>query len=135
MARILLVDDDDLLRKVLCLILTKFGHTVIEARDGKDALSLFPKSNADLLVTDLVMPEKEGFEILLELRKRRPPVKVIVISGGVRGETASYLDIAKRLGADKVLAKPFPIETLIATIDELMAVDRAFDVNPPVRAT
>lgn len=125
MSRILLIDDDDLVRKMLSLTLTHFGYTVIEARNGKEGLRLFQEINPDLLITDLVMPEKEGFEILMELRKHQSPVKVIVISGGVRGETATYLDIAKYLGAAKVLAKPFSNEALIAAVDELLAHDGA----------
>lgn len=120
MARILLIDDDDLVRNVLSLTLTHFGHTVTQARNGEEGLRLFPVINPDLLITDLVMPEKEGFEILLELRKHQPPVKIIVISGGIRGETATFLDMAKHLGAAKVLAKPFSNEALLAAIDELL---------------
>ena len=123
MANILLIEDDDLLRNMLRLTLGHFGHTVIEARNGKEGLRLFAETNPDLLITDLVMPEKEGFEILMELRKHQPPVKIIVISGGLRGEKATFLEIAKRLGAAKVLAKPFPNEALIAAIDELLADD------------
>jgi DNA-binding response OmpR family regulator len=133
MARILLIDDDELVRKMLSLTLTHFGHTVIEARNGKEGLRLFPEINADLLITDLVMPEKEGFEILMELRKHQPPVKIIVISGGVRGETASYLKIAKCMGAAKVLAKPFSNEAMIAAIDELLADGGA--MQQPILAT
>jgi len=120
MARILLIEDDDLVRNMLSLTLTHFGHTVIEAKNGKEGLQLFPQVNADLLITDLVMPEKEGFEILLELRNHRPPVKIIVISGGLRGETANYLEMAKRLGAAKALAKPFSNVALLAAIDEVL---------------
>jgi len=120
MARILLIEDDDLVRNMLSLTLTHFGHTVIEAKNGKEGLQLFPQVNADLLITDLVKPEKEGFEILLELRNHRPPVKIIVISGGLRGETANYLEMAKRLGAAKALAKPFSNVALLAAIDEVL---------------
>jgi len=67
-----------------------------------------------------VMPEKEGCEILLEPRNHRPPVKIIVISGGLRGETANYLEMAKRLGAAKALAKPFSNVALLAAIDEVL---------------
>jgi CheY-like chemotaxis protein len=121
MARILLIDDDDLVRKMLSLTLAHFGHTVIAAHNGREGLRLLPQSGADLLITDLLMPEKDGFEILLELRQRQPPVKIIVISGGLRGEVAGYLEMAKRFGAAKVLAKPFTKESLIAAIDELLA--------------
>ena len=75
MARILLIDDDDSVRTMLRLTLAHFGHSVIEARNGKEGLELFQHANADLLITDIVMPEKEGLEVLMELRKKHPPVK------------------------------------------------------------
>jgi DNA-binding response OmpR family regulator len=117
MARILLIDDDDSVRTMLHLTLAHFGHTVIEARNGKEGLELFEHANADLLITDIVMPEKEGLEVLMELRKRHPPVKIIAISGG------DYLHMAKLMGAAKVLAKPFSTDVLIAAIDELLPGD------------
>jgi DNA-binding response OmpR family regulator len=119
-ARILLIDDDSLFRSMLSKTLAHFGHTVIEAPDGKEGLKLFPQVNPDLLITDIVMPEKDGFEVLVELRKHRPVVKIIVISGGLRGKTEVYLEMARRLGSTKVLAKPFSIEALIEAINELL---------------
>ena len=118
MARILLIEDDDSVRTMLSLTLVHFGHTVIEARNGKEGLELFPHADADLLITDIVMPEKEGLEVLMELRKKDPPVKIIAISGG------DYLHMAKLMGAAKVLAKPFSTNLLIAAIDELLPGDR-----------
>jgi DNA-binding response OmpR family regulator len=125
MARILLIDDDDDVRAMLRATLTYFGHTVIEARDGKEGLDLFPKANADLLITDIVMPEKEGMEVLMELRKKHPPVKIIAISGGGRQNASDYLHVAKLMGATRVLAKPFSNEALMAMINELLPDDGA----------
>jgi CheY-like chemotaxis protein len=120
-ARILLIDDDDSFRTMLHLTLTHFGHTVIEARNGKEGLALFKGANVDLVITDIVMPETEGFEVLRELRtKQVPPVKVIAISGGGRTSAADNLHMARLLGAAKVLAKPFSNEVLIAAINELL---------------
>ena len=83
-------------------------------------MELFPHANADLLITDIVMPEKEGLEVLMELRKRQPPVKIIAISGGGRNSATDYLPIAKLMGASKVLAKPFSNDVLVAAINELV---------------
>ncbi len=124
MARILLIDDDDLLRSALRLTLIHFGHTVIEARDGKQGLALYEQAGADLLITDIVMPEKEGLEVLMTLRKRQPPVKIIAMSGGGRVSASDYLRIAKHLGAAKVLTKPFSNDAMIAAIDEVLAEGR-----------
>ena len=124
MARILLIDDDDSVRSMLRLTLAYFGHTVIEARKGKEGLELFQHANADLLITDIVVPEEEGLEVLMELRKRQPPVKIIAISGG------DYLHMAKLMGAAKVLAKPFSTNVLMAAIDELLPGDGASAQSP-----
>ena len=121
MARILLIDDDAAVRHMLRLTLTHFGHTVIEARDGKEGLELFERSNADLVLTDIVMPEKEGLEVLMELRKKHPAVKVIAMSGGDRKGVAGYLQMATLLGAARVLNKPFSNKVLMAAIFELLA--------------
>jgi DNA-binding NtrC family response regulator len=121
MARIFLIDDDNSVRDMLRKTLAHFGHTVIEARNGKEGMELFPHANADLLITDIVMPEKEGLEVLMELRKRQPPVKIIAISGGGRVSAADYLRTAKLMGAAKVLAKPFSNEALMAAVNELLS--------------
>ena len=120
MARILLIDDDDDVRTMLRQTLTHFGHTVIEARNGKEGLELFPHAEADLVITDIVMPEVEGIEVLMTLRNMEPPVKMIAMSGGGRVSAANYLHMAKQLGAAKVLAKPFSSEALMAAINEVL---------------
>jgi DNA-binding response OmpR family regulator len=119
--RILLIEDDNEVRTMLRLTLTHFGHIVIEARNGKEGLELFEHAKADLVITDIVMPEKEGLEVLVELRKKQVlPVKIIAISGGGRQKAADYLRLAELMGAARVLAKPFSNEVLIAMIDELL---------------
>ncbi len=121
MARILLVDDDDSVRDMLSQTLAHFGHTVVKARNGKEGLAFVQHANADLLITDIVMPEMEGLELLMELRKRKPAIKIIAISGGGRGNAADYLHTAKILGAAKVLTKPFTNEALLTAINELLS--------------
>lgn len=116
---------------MLRLTLVHFGHTVIEARNGKEGLELFQHANADLLITDIVMPEKEGLEVLMELRRSHSRVKIIAISGGGRQNAEDYLHMAKRMGAAKVLAKPFSTDVLIAAIDELLPGHGA-PAQPPV---
>jgi len=121
MARILLIEDDNEVRTMLRLTLIHFGHTVIEARNGREGLELFKRANADLVITDIVMPEKEGLEVLIKLRAKQVPlVKIIAISGGGRQKAAEYLRLATLMGAARVLAKPFSNEVLIAAINELL---------------
>jgi len=101
-------------------VLRHAGHSVVEACDGKVGLELFKQSGADLVITDMVMPEKEGFEVLAELRKKQPPVKMIAMSGGGRQKPTDNLRMAGHMGA-KVLTKPFSSSALIAVVDEVLS--------------
>lgn len=100
-------------------MLRQAGHSVVEACDGKVGMELFRQVNADLVITDMVMPEMEGFEVLAELRKRQPQIKIIAISGGGRQRAADNLRMASYLGA-KVLSKPFSNAALLAAVNELL---------------
>ncbi len=125
MNRILLIDDDEAVRTILARILTHSGYSVIEACNGKVGLDLFPQSGADLVITDIVMPEAEGFEVLMTLRQLQPAVKIIAMSGGGRESPEDYLQAATFMGASKVLAKPFSNEALLAAIKDVLPA-----VNP-----
>jgi DNA-binding response OmpR family regulator len=133
MARVLLIDDDNAVRDMLRLTLDQLGHTVVEAGNGREGLELFQQSSFDLLITDIVMPEKEGLEVLMEVRRKQPPVKIIAISGGGRQSTVDYLQMAKFMGAGRVLAKPFSNEELVAAVDDLL-YDREPLSQPPASA-
>jgi DNA-binding response OmpR family regulator len=134
MARILLIDDDPAVRRMLRLTLCHFGHEVIEACDGNEGLKRFQDEEIDLVITDIVMPGKEGLEVLMDLRKRQPPVIVIAISGGDRRRTGGYLHTAQLMGASRVLEKPFPSEVLIEAINELIP-RKGGQENPPEAPT
>lgn len=120
MARILLIDDNDSLRTTVRLFLTSSGHTVIEAHDGQEGLELFPDTAADLVITDMMMPKKNGLEVMRALREKQPPVKIIAISGGGLPGAEHPLDTARQLGAVRVFAKPFSCAELMAAINELL---------------
>jgi len=119
MARILLIDDDDPLRELLAQALRQAGHTVVEAVDGRQGMELYRTTEIDLVVTDLIMPEQEGVETILALHHDRPKLPIIAISGGV-SNSRLYLDIAGKIGADRMLAKPFKSAELIELIDALL---------------
>jgi len=119
MAHLLIIDDDDLFRPMLRENLEQLGHTVTEASNGKEGLAQFARVQADLVLTDLIMPEKEGIETIIELRKKWPGVKVIAMSGGGRVSASNYLKTAQQLGAACVLHKPFSNDELTAAIDSL----------------
>ena len=106
---------------MLARMLTHFGYAVAEARNGRDGLDQFHSAGADLVITDIVMPEKEGFEVLMELKKVKPPVKIIAMSGGGRHSPTEVLHVARHLGAARILAKPFPNGELVAAIEALLA--------------
>lgn len=117
MAHILLVDDDDLFRNMLGITLGKLGHTVVPARDGSEALRLFRVMPAlELVITDLVMPEKEGIETIRELRALKPGVKILAMTGGNPSDAKDYLKMARLMGAARTLNKPFSQEELAEAI-------------------
>jgi DNA-binding response OmpR family regulator len=120
MAHILLADDDDAFRRMLQLTLTRMGHTVDEAHDGAQALKKFDAQPADLVIMDLIMPEKEGLETIREFRRNRVAVKILAISGGGRIDARDMLTIARQFGADHVLAKPFSNAELTAALKLLL---------------
>src|SRR5215217_6262281 len=106
MAQILLIDDDDLLRSVLAKSLGHAGYTVIQAIDGQQGIELAHAASVDLVITDLLMPVQEGVETIIKLKRQRPSLPIIAISGGA-SNSPLYLEIAARVGAKRILAKPF----------------------------
>lgn len=116
MANILLVDDEEQLRSVLRLVLEEAGHVVQEASDGQKALESFKNKQPDVVVTDLVMPNKEGIETIMELRRMRRDVKIIAMSGGGRNNATDYLSLAKRFGACITLTKPFSNKEMLEAV-------------------
>ncbi len=122
MATILIVEDDRPLRTVIEIALRTAGHRVISAPNGLEAAALLgPKGRLDLVITDVFMPEMDGFEVMKAIRKHDPAVRILVISGGGRPPYPDFLQLATQLGADQVLAKPFTPERLLATVDEVLA--------------
>ena len=127
MSSILVVDDEDQIRRLICETLERAGYQVTEARDGKEALSLYRLAPADLVIMDILMPDQDGLETTVALRRESPHVKIIVITGGndMIG-ILNYLDVAKMLGAHRTLQKPFEMKTLLETIQaELQASPHA----------
>ena len=122
MSRILLVEDDDPLRKILRVTLVRMGHQIMEARNGKEALQLCQAEPPDIVLTDIVMPEKEGIETIGALRCFHPNVKIIAMSGGGSGSASDYLKIAKHMGATMTLAKPFSDQALAEAIANVSGI-------------
>jgi DNA-binding response OmpR family regulator len=120
MPGVLIVEDDKELREMLKLSLLRRNFMVIEAENGKDAISHFKPLITDLVVTDLIMPEEDGLKVVIKLRELKPSIKIIAISGGGKVGPGSYLNLAKALGADAIYSKPFSINELIAKIEQLL---------------
>jgi YesN/AraC family two-component response regulator len=129
MARILVIDDDATIRLSLKLSLEDADHQVEEAANGLEGIGRFRANPADLVITDIFMPEKEGVELIDEIKRERPETKIIAISGGGRMNPDDYLTIARRLGAERTLLKPFDIEMLLDTVDGLLQPEGSGD-NP-----
>ncbi len=118
--QILLIDDEESMRSTLRAMLESSGYDVMEAPDGNVGLWLFKEKPADLIITDLLMPEKEGIETIIELKQNFSDVKIIAITGGGRGGIQAYLDLAKKVGADSTLAKPFEKVELLREVKDLL---------------
>jgi two-component system, chemotaxis family, chemotaxis protein CheY len=121
MAVILVIEDDDHLRGLLREVLSRAGHEVHEAANGELGMRRFNANPADLVVTDIIMPDKEGLETIMELRREHPSVKIIAISGGGAKLDAQYLPTAKALGADVTIEKPFEPREVIEAIGRLLS--------------
>jgi len=121
MASILLIEDDEDIRPLINTMLVRSGHTVRQAANGLEGVRLYREAPADLVLTDVVMPEQEGLATILELRRMNPAVKIIAMSGGFAYDPKLYLHMAERFGADRVLRKPFQFAELKQTVDSLLA--------------
>lgn len=121
MVKILVIDDEAQLRAFLRRVFEAAGYEVAEAENGARGLDVFSRSPADLVVTDILMPEKEGIETILALKQADPRVLVIGISGGGQIHDLDFLDAAFKLGADRVMAKPFRAAEMLKTVAEMLA--------------
>ncbi len=121
MANILIVDDDERIRKLLLRMLEGAGHDVAVAADGDAAIARFRQRGADIILADILMPGKDGIEMILELRREAPELKIIAMSGGGRIGPGCYLGIAEKLGASYTLAKPFSRDEVVAAVEEVLA--------------
>jgi DNA-binding response OmpR family regulator len=114
--KVLVIDDDHLVRYTLSKILQRNGYDVVTASDGRRAMAVFREEWPDVVITDIIMPEQEGIETILKIRCERPEVKIIAISGGARNRNLNYLNMAEAFGADDVILKPFEAEELLSRL-------------------
>jgi len=121
LARILIIDDSVDVRSALHRVLTAEGHTVEEAQNSGTGIRLHREDPFDLVITDILMPDKEGISTIIELRQDCPKLKIIAMSGGGDFEPYGYLDIAKRVGAERTLPKPFKREEIIEAVNDVLS--------------
>ena len=116
MVKVLVVDDEELVRLTLRQMLESEGHDVLEARNGREAVAIQNKTPADIVLTDIIMPEQEGIETIIQLRRQAPNLRIIAISGGGRMKNLDFLRVAANVGADATLTKPFTTDELVEVI-------------------
>jgi DNA-binding NtrC family response regulator len=121
MPRILLVDDDDLSRQAVHRMLERGGYEVRSTGNGREAIDSYRPGEVDLVITDLIMPDTDGLEIIQEIRRKDPGAKILAISGGGRVQAEEYLSVARKFGALEVLPKPFGSQDLKAAVERALA--------------
>jgi len=121
MIRVLLVDDDDLSRGAVHKMLERAGYVVHSTGKGSEAIVRYKTERSDLVITDLIMPDTDGLEIIQELRRTDPAVRILAISGGGRVDAEEYLSVARKFGALEVLPKPFTGQELKQAVERALA--------------
>ncbi len=119
--KILVIDDEEDICVMTKLLLERAGHEVVSACDGRVAIRLLTEQPFDLVITDMLMPDRDGLEVMSDLRRNHPGVRIIASSGGGRVSSDSYLHIARKSGAHALLPKPFTHKELLASIEEAFA--------------
>jgi CheY-like chemotaxis protein len=122
MPKILVIDDDPLVRSTIARVLSRAGYDFVLAVDGKHGLELFESEQPDLVITDLIMPEKEGIETIRAIREMHPEANIIAISGGGRIGSVDLLTLATKFGAREVISKPFEPADLRESISRCLSV-------------
>ncbi|NNG04128.1 MAG: response regulator [Inquilinus sp.] len=120
MARILVIDDEPAIRGLLRQVLERAGHSVAEASNGREGIDQLEADDFEMVITDIVMPEREGIETIMRIKQGRPKTKIIVISGGGHRLAMDFLPVAKELGADLTFPKPFKPAEIIEAVDTLL---------------
>ncbi len=120
MAKILLVEDDALVRDMLAQMLQRANHTVECAANGEEATELLQRIEPDIMITDIIMPKKSGITLISEVKNKHPLMEIIAISGGGRLDPTGYLDLSESIGATVSFEKPVDKAALLMAIDLLL---------------
>ena len=120
MSHILVIDDDEHIRELINIMLEGEGHSVVLAEDGMIGLKRLEQETFDLIITDIIMPNQEGIETIVQIKAKNPEAKILAISGGGRIGSTNYLTLAENFGVDKTMSKPFYHKDFIGCIKELL---------------
>lgn len=120
MGRVLVIDDEPQIRSMLRMMLERAGYEVEEAPDGIEGIRIYRNKPVDLIISDLIMPNKDGIGMIIELKKEFPDVKIIAMSGGGLNKPEGYLEGAKKLGAQRTLTKPINRDELLRTVSDTL---------------
>lgn len=120
--KILIIDDDELIRLTLKNTLKKIECTVLEAENGNTGIALFKLEKPDLVITDMLMPDKEGLETISEIRAVNPNAKIIAMSGGGSSKNMAFLQLAQKMGASRIMSKPIKPDDLLNAIKSLLGI-------------
>ena len=120
MKKILVIDDDDIMRETIRDILLFESYDVAVASDGKEGLEIIQEERFDMIVTDILMPDKDGIEVIMEAKKSQPNIYIVAVSGGGYIPAESYLKVASDLGAHAAIVKPFDIDEFISEVNTLL---------------
>ena len=120
MIKILVIDDDELVKNMISSVLRKNNFEVVSASNGVEGVNVAKKVEPNIVLTDMLMPDKEGVETIIEVKQALPEVKVIAMSGGGQEKNMTFLQMAKKVGADCVLQKPFKPSDLVSMIKEMV---------------
>ncbi|MBN2655704.1 MAG: response regulator [Spirochaetales bacterium] len=120
MSHILVIDDDEHIRELINIMLEGEGHTVVQAEDGMVGLKKLEEETFDLIITDIIMPNQEGIETIVQIKGKTPGIKILAISGGGRIGSTNYLTLAENFGVDRTMSKPFYHKDFVDCIRELL---------------
>jgi DNA-binding response OmpR family regulator len=121
MKNILVIEDNENMLRMMNDLLSRSGYHVVSAVDGIAGMKAYRAAKPDLVITDIIMPDKEGLEVIMDLVKETPKPKIIAMSGGGMMEPRTYLSLAEKLGADEIIQKPFRPAELLALVEKLLA--------------
>jgi DNA-binding response OmpR family regulator len=119
MVKILIIEDDFAFRRLMSATLTAHGHLVVEATDGCTGINILETQRPDLIITDIMLPEQDGIEVMMKLRTMQNAPPAIAITD-LHGQAELYLRVARSLGAQRILLKPFSMESLMTAVEEVL---------------